>query len=459
MVHRGYNQAKGSLISWTISAWRFLTSMRTGILLLTLFTIACVMGSLLPQQEAPVFYQKIYGNEIAPLLIKSGLASTYSAPWFVALAMLLGLNLIACTVNRTFRSMRRLCGPVWKNSISIMQKCHGRQKLELQGVQVRTAAQALKGKIKAGGYRVYERAEGEARILSASKGMGGHLGSPIFHLALVVVIAGGIVSGVYRKSAAYHVPVPGKIELTREGFPFDLAVQDFQIDYYPDGNPSQYRSQLTATTMGEIVKQKTIAVNNPLSWQGVKVYQFSYGWMVEGSINEGKEIHDFIIESGRVMPLSYGEQGEQALKVIFLPDYQQDIYGHPFSRSERPVHPRVVYILYSHGMLVKMGEADLGQTISAAGMNIRFDRHKLYTALLVKQDAGLPLVLIGLTLFLTGLGLHFYVKPHYVWVLFSPVEGGFMVYLATNGLSGSNRMEDELMINIANLGKPGESLS
>lgn len=74
--------------------------------------------------------------------------------------------------------------------------------------------------------------------------------------------------------------------------------------------------------MGEIVKQKTIAVNNPLSRQGVKVYQSSYGWMVEGSINDSKEIHDFIIESGRVMPLSYGEQGEQALKVIFLPDYQ-----------------------------------------------------------------------------------------------------------------------------------------
>ncbi len=171
-----------------------------------------------------------------------------------------------------------------------MQKGYRLHKFEIQCVDLQKAAAELQDELKAKHYQVFKRMEAENWAISVRKGVWGHLGSPMLHGALIVIIIGSMVSGIFSKSSSYQVPVPGKIELTNEGYPFDLSVESFQIEYHPDGSPSQYQSDIKATVMGQAVKQQTIAVNSPLTYQGVKVYQSSYGWMVEGSIGLRKTV-------------------------------------------------------------------------------------------------------------------------------------------------------------------------
>ncbi len=54
--------------------------------------------------------------------------------------------------------------------------------------------------------------------------------------------------------------------------PFSVSLEDFQIDYYPDGiSPKQYTSHLIVDG-----KPLSVSVNNPVSYDGYTLYQDSY---------------------------------------------------------------------------------------------------------------------------------------------------------------------------------------
>ncbi|AGL02332.1 cytochrome c biogenesis protein ResB [Desulfoscipio gibsoniae] len=429
---------------------RYWASMRLGIILLTAITIVSILGSFIPQREDPGVYYAIYGGIMAPLIIKLGFTNVFYSCWYIILAISIGLNLCLCAGQKLFKSIHRISNPGWKKDIHEFKNINLYQAIEVRGGNVNAVAGELKRVFKCSNYRVFAKLDSNATALTACSGTFGCLGSPLLHLALVVIIAGSFLSGVYGKSTSCQVPVSGMAELTQEGYPFNLKVDDFQVNYYPDGSPSQYQSNLSAVVMGKTEVQKTISVNNPLSYKGVKVYQASYGWLIKGSLEKGAIKHNFTVENGGLIQLP--QIKELALQVRFYPDYYLDKTGHPASRSEKPLNPKLIYVLYQNSTLIEMGVAGLGETIQLGDLTLYFDRYDLYTGLIVKKDLGFLVVLAGFIILMSGLGLHFYVKPRYVWALITPNEDGVTIHLAGQGQNNHDHdLKDNLEAYMSNM--------
>jgi cytochrome c biogenesis protein ResB len=74
--------------------YRFLTSMKVGVVLLILLTLACVLGTFVPQNQE--HYQGFFGR----LFVWLGLTNVFSSWWFNAIAGILALSLTMCSWRR-----------------------------------------------------------------------------------------------------------------------------------------------------------------------------------------------------------------------------------------------------------------------------------------------------------------------------------------------------------------------
>src|ERR1700754_285031 len=108
----GPNRPRGlGVLGWLRWFWRTLTSMRTALILLFLFALASVPGSLFPQRGVePSDVVKYFAAhpDSAPWLDKFWLFDVFSAPWFAAIYLLLFVSLVGCVVPRLSVYFREL---------------------------------------------------------------------------------------------------------------------------------------------------------------------------------------------------------------------------------------------------------------------------------------------------------------------------------------------------------------
>lgn len=116
------------------------------------------------------------------------------------------------------------------------------------------------------------------------------------HLGVVLVLAGGLLGNLlgFKGWMDLHEGERSARAWPRPGFgdprrPLDLGfaigLEDFQIEYHPQ-RPGQYgppqakafRSRLAVLEEGHPVLAKTIAVNDPLEYDGYHFYQANYRW-------------------------------------------------------------------------------------------------------------------------------------------------------------------------------------
>jgi len=217
----------------------WLGRMATGLGLLVALGVASILGTLIPQGEAAEFYLHNYGLWGGKLILGLSLDNLYYAVWFIAMGVLLALSLCSCIGTRWRR---------W-------------------------------------GYAGFPA------------------GSLFIHLGLVVLLVASAWSLLGNRSTQVNLAPGQTVNLAELGMgQGQLTLQDFAIDYYPDGSPQQYRSRLLWHGEKGQRKQKTIMVNHPLSVGGVKIYQASYGWLCNFSLSEANGFSTALqIEEGQAI--------------------------------------------------------------------------------------------------------------------------------------------------------------
>ena len=60
---------------------------------------------------------------------------------------------------------------------------------------------------------------------------------------------------------------------------FEIKCEDFNVSFYDNGAPKEYRSSLTIIEQGKPAYKKNIIVNDPLRYKGINIFQASYGEM------------------------------------------------------------------------------------------------------------------------------------------------------------------------------------
>lgn len=334
-------------------AVHLLASVKLCLVLFSFLALAAAAGSLLPQGEEGSFYLDRYGDLFGRLIVLLGLDNVYRSGWFILAGGFLFLNLLACTVRRAA-----------------------------------FAAQQF-------------RVPGQSRLARFAR-----LGSPILHAGLLVVAVGIFLGAVYGKSLSCRVPEGEEADLTLAGFPFDLRVDRFAVEYYPGFQPKQYRTVLTVVENGREVYSKTITVNDPLRYRGVKVYQAGYGWVLEGTIEEGGQVRPYRVFDRNGLTLDKG--GELFAQMYFFPDYAVQEDGHPYLKTPLPANPKLVYLVFRGLDLVTTGTLAPGEEVALKeGLVLSFTRYRYFSGLQVKRDPGLPFVWSGFVMVLLGFALRY----------------------------------------------------
>jgi cytochrome c biogenesis protein len=276
--------------SITESLWRFLASLKLTVVLLLCLAVLSIIGTLIPQGLSPQDYAQRYGLFGYRLIVLFDIADMYRSWWFVGLLLLLVINIVVCSIDR-FQSVYKI---VFVNRPVFDLKRY-RSRPNRQEFTADVAHERLKSPFQsalAKQYRYCEIVETEQGFaVTAEKGRWTRLGVYVVHLSIVVLLFGGLIGSKFGFEGFVAIPegeTADTIRLSSNGqmlkLPFTIRCDSFNLSFYEGTRrPKEYRSSLTIIEEGREVRQKDIVVNDPLSYNGIGIYQSSYGPLDERS--------------------------------------------------------------------------------------------------------------------------------------------------------------------------------
>jgi len=427
---------------------KFFTSIKVAIVLLIILIGASILGTLIPQGRSAQEYLVRYG-QIGSLFQKLQFTRLYHSFWFISVLALFSLNIIVCTLVRLGPKLRRVFQPrcdLDPKSIQVL-KVKDRVKMALAPA---AAAQAAKAELGRHHYRVRDHSAADKHCLLARKRVLGLFGSDVVHVGLLIILAGGIISGLAGQRGSLSLsenqtaPVPGAH--------FSIRLDKFITEYYPDGNIKDWKSKLSVIEGSQELYQKTIEVNHPLNHRGFVFYQSGYGWDWENPTLEvwlkKKNEPDYLKKISLRVGQTAGVEDEDITltAVRFLPDFVLDEKNQPSTRSLEPRNPAVLIRGERGGAEVFSGWIfakfpDFAQMHQAAETEFKPELKDVqapqYSVLQTAKDPGVSLIWVGCAALMFGLFLAFYWPPREIRLVLEESQG--RTELSAGGIASKSR--------------------
>lgn len=379
-------------------------SMRTGIFLLLILIAVSFIGTFIPPGKEHIL-----------------LGDVYHTWWFRLLLAILCLNILACSAVRLPLLWRSTVSPPIVSPVKLDSLPHYielKTAASVESVAVTTALTLARC-----GLRVKTAKTGSGPVIYADSGRIASWGTLAVHLSIVLILAGALYGNLYGFDRDIALPVGSSIEISGSQYPglrqpFSLTLSNFTTQYYSDETVSDWISEITVEQDGRKLFSRAVKVNQPLEFEDIMIYQFSYG------INLNTQITD--TSGNLVSEESVAERGmlENRGFVIrpirFIPDFNP--LQPMVSASPEPRNPHVLYIIYQDGREVDWGAAKLGETIPLAktGGNVKFTEAKPFSGLQIKYDPGVPAVWLGFIMMTVGFFFSLYPRRLRFWITVSP---------------------------------------
>ncbi|MDQ9170983.1 cytochrome c biogenesis protein ResB [Oxalobacteraceae bacterium R-40] len=304
---------------WLTAAAELFSSMRFAISLLTLLSIASIIGTVLKQNEPMTNYVNQFGPFWFEVFDKLSLYAVYSAWWFLLILAFLVLSTSLCITRNAPKMIKDMRS--WRENVREQSLRNFHHRVEWVASQPRTAmAQNLAAQIQANGYKVKVIEKGEASLIAAKQGAANKWGYIFAHSAIVIICIGGLLdsdlpirlqqwaygktpfvgNGIIAQIPEQHrlglgnptfrgntlIPegassntaiIPRQNGVLIQELPFTLKLNKFIIEYYSTGMPKLFASEVVVTDHAS-GKQfpAVIKVNQPLIYKGLAVYQSSF---------------------------------------------------------------------------------------------------------------------------------------------------------------------------------------
>jgi cytochrome c biogenesis protein len=253
----------------------FFTSARTTIAVLFLLASTSILGTVVPQEAATDLIRQVSSSFLYRLIVILDLNNVYRSWWFILLLVLLSLNLVGCLAQR----LPRIPGE-W-SARSPRSSFHFMLSDERPSQQLTKVICSAMENVFRGSARVLQMPHGVSLVWVKHRA---HLlGFPFIHLAIIMILAGGLIGLVYGIKGRIQI-VEGEVrsEFTllpggqRAKLPFEIAVDKFTLTRYTTGEPKEFRSDVRLLMGGQEVLKGPILVNDPLTFQGISLYQSDY---------------------------------------------------------------------------------------------------------------------------------------------------------------------------------------
>jgi cytochrome c biogenesis protein len=435
--------------------WNFFSSVKVGVWLIVITLVASAAGTILPQEmyipptmPAEEYYEDQYGW-FGKLYYELDFNNLYSSWWYLILIAMIGVSLVICSLDRVVPLYKALKAQRVTRHEGFLK----RQRLfgiSENGDQDDLAI--VKQRLTAKRYHVRE----ENGDLLAEKNRFSRWGPYVNHVGLIIFLIGGMlrfVPGMYIDSVLWLREGETKVVPETDG-QYYVANEKFILENYDKEEDKTFEAAIDRAGMVvknyqtnavlykrvgpaipgeqpelEKVKEHKIRVNQPLKFERFALYQVDYkldelNTMSFSLTNKetGKTFGDIKVNLYDPKP-KYDLGNGYAVEVLsFFPDFEFAESGEPTTKSRIPNNPAFVFQMISPE--VPKGETSfvaIQQTIEPLGDNqykmaFKGIETKNVTALTVRKDLTIWIIILGGILFMIGVIQGAYWNHRRIWV-------------------------------------------
>jgi cytochrome c biogenesis protein len=485
--------------------------MRTALVLLLLLALAAVPGSVIPQEGVDSLATSRWKDahpDLTPVYERLGLFSVYDSVWFSAIYLLLVLSLVGCIVPRTYHYARALRTPPPRTPRHLSRLPDHATYPTDDGVDVvlERAREVL-------GRRHRLRADDGDDSVGGERGRLREVGNLLFHLSVLVVLAGFAVGGLFgyqggvvvvrgdtfvNTSTQYDDFDPGSLFRAEDLDPFTFTVDDFDLEWNVQEDSVQGQDFSAPLSYGEGTGPRDesydLRVNHPLTIGGTDIFLLGHGYAPVITVRDAA---GDVVSSGPEVFLpqdssfvSFGVVKAQSarpqigLEGLFFPtDVEGD--GAPASVFPDDLDPLVSMTVWTGDLgydtgapqsVYALDTTNATQVTRADGQpfrvdlrpgqrvqlpdglgSVEFEGVEPWVRLQVSQTPGKRIALLGVVLALIGLLGSLFVRPRRVWVRARRDGAGTMVEVAVLDRSGNGEAAEVLERIVAQLrGDPAD---
>src|SRR3990172_5935227 len=347
--------------------WRFFTNTKVAVVIIFLTLVGSFIGAIFIQApgwalESPLSYaswldraRARYGG-LTDFFSAVGLFNAYNSIWFRGLCSLLIINTIACTINRIPGIWRSVFHSKPVMGDNFYQSSTNRASVP-GPLPVDKVVQALRKER----YQVSQTEEGNATYLYADRHGWAKLGTILTHLSIVLFLVGAITGALFGFSDDEVIIGEGSSYTMGRGYNFQVQLNDFAEEWYLEGMPKDYRSDLSVLEGGQEVERKTIRVNDPLVYKGVKFSQSFYGVApaLEVKDSRGRSLYSDILPLGPSSTLPDYESSW-----VRFPPNVMVVVGRP-KKASGAAAARLELQVYNGGQVKDQGFLEVGKSIKS----------------------------------------------------------------------------------------------
>jgi cytochrome c biogenesis protein len=253
------------------------------VVLLLSIALTSIVGTIIPQNQNPADYFRAYGEFLYRLFNVLDIFDMYHSWWFQFLLVLLTVNIIVCSIDRLSATWKIVFA---KNpSFNLSRFRNLSQKEIFSGNQP-------PNELKKSFEPVISKHFGHTRVEETDKGLcifaekwrWTRLGVYTVHLSVILLLLGGLIGSIFGFQGYVNIPEGETVDSVRtisngkiRHLGFEIKCNNFNVSFYANGAPKEYRSSLTILEKGRPVYKKDIIVNDPLRYKGYNIFQSSYG--------------------------------------------------------------------------------------------------------------------------------------------------------------------------------------
>ena len=261
------------------SIFKSLADLRFAIGILLLIACSSVIGTIIEQDQSLETYKlnypltnRIFGFLSWDIILKFGFDHIYKTWWFISFIILFGISLLTCTLIQQVPSLKiaRRC--------QFFRTSNQFQKLKLFRQFENSNLTKFFFKLKKNKYSIFQ----QKNILYCYKGIIGKIAPIVVHFSMILILIGSVIGSlggfkaqeIIPKTETFHIQnILSAGQLTK--IPkISTRVNDFWITYTKRKAINQFYSDISILdNTGNEIKRKTIYVNSPANFNGIKYYQ------------------------------------------------------------------------------------------------------------------------------------------------------------------------------------------
>lgn len=411
--------------------WSFFSSVKLAIALLIIISIASILGTIIPQQGAADDFIRRLSPAMVSVFDKLQLFDIFHSLWFLILIVLLSVNLIVCSLNRFpthWKLFHHRSDPDAGDSFENLPA----DRIILVERSLQKETESIDSLLKKRYKGVRRKDTEKGSFLTGEKGKFSFFGVYLIHASVLVMLTGVIIGFLFGFDAYIEVAegeAVDTVQLKRgkglKKLDFTVRCDRFTIEYYEDGTPKLYRSDLAFLRNDSLLYQGPVLVNHPASFEGIRFYQANYG---KTPSNEA------------VIMLQRGHEKAQAIKVVMgkafdLPGKEGKATIIRMEENLMRMGPAVkINIATGKGNVqfwifqnIEQIEAENPGLMDQVPMfnpgvfapyvfSLAMMQTKYYTGLQVARDPGVPVVVAGSVLLVLGFMIVFFYAHRQVWI-------------------------------------------